>query len=375
MADTTVAGIPLNANTALGALRWTVNSVVIPAIIIFVLAKAGRFGTSATAAWMFGVFVGAGALGIAVSLILKGTASAGASLAALALMLPLISQFKLPDLVGAYMIAGGAVAALTLVGQLEKVSDAIPSEIVMAMLAGVLLKQEARLIPMLVRDPWVIGATLAAYFGAKRLTKGQLQSLVLAVIVGIAVAMFMDTPKTFKVPFVLTQPKMLPYRFSLHTSLSLALPLTLAILGVLNPTHGGWKTPERVTGIGNGVANLGIGLFGAIGVSISKTAPGEKDMVKTVLEGGALIGAGCLGITMVVVLRQLPLNLLQALALLALLPLLLQSLYLAIAKGNCKLGALAAIMVTLSGVQWYGIGPLFWAIVAGAVVAWLADRA
>ena len=83
---------------------------------------------------------------------------------------------------------------------------------------------------------------------------------------------------------------------------------------------------------------------------------------------------GVLGVTLLALIRILPLALIKAVAGLALIPVILQSLEKSFGEGRHRYGCLFALVIAASRVQFFGVGAAFWSLVGATLISLVADR-
>ena len=365
----------LDLDSLYETLRWVTVMVIVPSLLVVVAARGGRIGITSTTGWLMTAFVAAALFGLVYSLILRVNARVGFSLAALAMLIPLISQTHQSDLAGAFLVAGAVVLVLAFVPNREQITRLIPHEVLMGMLGGALLTIELSFFPALTRSPWPVTAAVAAYFLTNQLTREKVPPILMALLAGIAVALAINPPQQFSFVFALRVPKIHDFSFDWRAILSVSIPMALGVMGALNPAQEGLRFPPRNPSIGGGLANLALSPMAGFGLWVS--GDGEKrpihvpGMVASTL---GLLLAGVMASTLVATLLALPFPLLRALAALALLPIALQCLMLPLTKGPTRLGGFTAILVTAANIKWLGLSAMFWGVVIGTAVHLIGER-
>lgn len=369
--------VAFNLQTAMTSLQWAVNRVIAPMLLIYLASVTARFSPKFTSSWMFALFMAVGLVGLLTAIKPSININASFSVASLVLVAYLAPGMRWSEVIGAYMIGGLLVVAIAFVGpRLGKIQPYLPPEVFLGALAGVFLQLEMRIFPSFSKAPLLIGVVLLAYVGAKRLTKGKVPPLPLAMVAGIILALVLYTPRKFSLPLEITVPQLLLFnaKYQWAKVISLAIPLALAALGAFNPGKPGLTPMATKPVFINGLVFLVTGIFGGHGVTAGVGGGKEGGPVLTrYLPHGIMIAAALLSTTLLATLRWFPLPLIQVLVAVILIPLFMQSLITSLSKGS-KIAAFLALVISASSVSWLGINSFIWALIAGFIAAHLSEK-
>ncbi len=291
-----------------------------------------------------------------------------------------------PEAIGAFIFAGALTVLTGLLRPLARAIEHIPPAIAAALLAGVLLKFVLGVPAAALALPLTVIPMIVAYF----LTRVLLPLYAVPIVLALGLVLAFATGQLPSAPLVLTPFTFTMPQFNPQVMLGLGLPLYLVTMAsqnlpgfaVLRANGYNPNVSEclSVSGIGSVVAAF----FGAhavnmaaITASLVATADAHPDqrerwkMIYAYVIGYAIVAltAG----TSVIVLGNLPSNLITAIAGLSLFGA-LQSGMAAMVKEQKDLdAALVTFLVTASGMSFFGIGAAFWGLLAGMII-WVARR-
>ena len=366
-----------------------------PPLLVYQAGLRAGYAPQELGSWFFAIFCGGGLFTLLLALAYRQPMTGAFSIAGAALLLQVLPQFGLHQAVGAYLLAGALITALAASGWFERLMGLVPQEIVLAMLAGVLLRFGVDLFPQLVQAPLLVGGTLAAYLLGHVLPRG-IPPVALALGVGVALAFALHAvhphaPDAQPVTWALTLPRFYGPEFSLNGFLSLSLPLVLLALSSQNATGigvlwaQGYRAPLHAITWATGLLSLLTGAMAGHGVNLATPMTAlcadpsahpdpELRYGAAVVTGVVWIACGLLGLTMVGVIAFLPAGLILTVAGLGLLPVILQSLQRAFGANRHRYGCVFALLIAASNATWLGIGAAFWALLLAAPVSLILDR-
>lgn len=353
------------------------------ASVAIVLAAATALGASPaqTASWLLAVSLGK-AFGSAllswwarVPVVLAWSTPGAALVAA-------TTGVTLAEGVGAFIVAGGLIAATGLIRPLGALVARIPDGIAAAMLAGVLLPFCLKGIAAAEGLPMVV-LPMAAVFLGVRLLRPAL-AVPAAFATGIVLALLHGADFS-AVGF--SAPVLVPVwpAFRLSVVLGLGVPLYLVTMasqnlpGFATLRAAGYEPPVAPALTVTGLISMGTALFGAHTTSMAAITAAiclgpdvhpdrDRRWLVGLAYGGAWVLLGVLSPTVLAVLAALPAPAVLALVALALLSPLMGALAGAFARPEERFSATLTLAVTASGVAAFGIGAAFWGLAAGLVV-------
>lgn len=370
----------LNSNDGLASLQWLVNRVMAPAILIYVASADARFTQPMVVSWMFALFALAGVLGITAAIRPQLGTHATFSVVALSVLFYLLPGFRLPEIVGAYLVVGVVATLLGMLGLvtpvLGKVGKYLPPEVLLGALAGAMLQLEVVIFPAFSKAPLVIGPALLAYVGAKKLTRGMLPALGISLVVAITLSLVLTPPAQYEVSLDFSLPTLmlLSAEYRWQSLVSLGIPLLLVTLGAFSPSNPGLAAPPGIPALKNGVIAFVTGMMGGYGLFLKGGTPsGSSTMALRLVPPIVLLVMAPLSGVLISLLRWIPIEVVQALAILVVFPLFMQALVGALTKGS-KMGGFMALLISASSISWFGVHAFVWALAAGIVATYLSDK-
>jgi benzoate membrane transport protein len=288
-----------------------------------------------------------------------------------------------PAAVGAFLVVGSLIIVTGLWSRLGGLIAAIPAPIAQAMLAGVVL--ELCLAPArgLATHPWEVGPILLTWLLLLRVARKWAVPgafAVTLVVVGIDVAGRGGLHGVLLPHLAWTTPA-----FTWAGALGLALPLYVVTMagqnvpGVAIMSSYGYAVPWRetmaVTGIGTAASALAGGHainLAAITAALAASPDADPDpgrrWIASWTSGWAYLVLALLSTALTTFVSAAPLDVVGAVAGLALLGTLASSLAGALSAAAGREAAAITFVVAASGLTFLGIGAAFWALAAGLLV-------
>jgi benzoate membrane transport protein len=294
-----------------------------------------------------------------------------------------------PAAIGAFLVVGALIVVTGLWPRLGRVVAAIPAPIAQAMLAGVVLELCLTPVRGLAAHPWQVGPILLTWlvllrFARKWSVPGAFA--VTLVVVGIDAARRGGPHGSLLPHLALTTPAL-----TWAGVLGLALPLYVVTMtgqnvpGVAIMSSYGYQVPWRetmaVTGVGTVVGALAGGHainLAAITASMAASPDAHPDprrrWVASWTSGWAYLVLALLSTALTTFVSVAPLNVVGAVAGLALLGTLSSSLAGALSASEGREAAAITFVVAASGLTFLGVGAAFWALAAGLLVRAVQPR-
>ena len=379
----------LRADLSLSAVTAGVVAVAVsfggPAAIIFQAAKVAGLSSAQLSSWIWAICVGSGITGTYLSLRFREPVVTAWSTPGVALLAAGWAAYPYPEAVGAFVVSGALITLCGVTGLFQLMMDRIPRPVVSAMLAGILMRFGVDVFGYLKSAPLLAGVMIAAYLAARRLAPRY--AIVTTLLSGFAVAGltggldFSSVHASLAVP-VLTMPA-----FSLGAAVGLGLPLFLVTMTGQNATGlgvmraSGYLTPASPMVTLTGLCSMVLAPFGCHGVNLAAIvaaictgpeahADPSRRYVAGVACGLCYLGVGVFGAALVGVFTALPGALIAVVSGLALFGAIASGLAQAMEDSTSREAALVTLLVTVSGVTFYGIGSAFWGLAGGLA----ADR-
>ncbi|MFP4554750.1 MAG: benzoate/H(+) symporter BenE family transporter [Actinomycetota bacterium] len=373
---------PIAAGLAMGAIYTAVLGIPLEA------ASALGLSSAETSSWIMVIYGLASAVSIVLILRYRQPLVVTGNIFILIFVLLLGGELSWPELVGATMVAGIIVLVLGVTGLTRRLALVLPAPIVYGLLAGAVLGLLADSFTALGDATLLVGATFAAYFLSRAFAGDRVPSLLVAIVVGVLVAVV--AAETGPVPDpVWPDPTFALPQLTAQALLS-ATPVLVVFItlqanapSIVYLRSQGYEAPERVVSVVSGAGTVAGSLFGPMGVSLSLPA--------TALAASPVAGdydirhvagyvAGTVGIVIAVMsgfaaelIEFIPRSLLIAVVGLATLGIFAQALR-EITKGPLLLGPVVAFAVAVSDIELMGLGRFFWALVLGLAVSLLLER-
>lgn len=376
----------LNVATVGAAVVAAVFGCTGPALIIINGATEAGLSAQLISSWIFGVYVFGGLISIVLGLYYKMPVTGAWSIPGAVLVVAALQQFPYAEMVGAFLVAGALVLVLGLTGLIRKVAAWLPFPIVMAMIAGALIRFATGVVDAAVAAPVIVGAAVVGYLLLSRYVKA-VPGAVGALVVGIAaVAVVGGFGALEGNDLGLTAPVLVAPVFDLGAVLAVGVPLAVLVIGAENAQAIGvliaqrYRPPVNAMTIASGIGGLLAPLFGGHNANIagpmtaicSSEQAGEARegrYAATVLNGLLFIGFGVLAGSAVALVTALPAALVAAVAGLAMIGVLLTAFRGAFGEGRFQVGALVALVIAISNVSLLGVSSPFWALVGGVVAS------
>jgi len=365
----------------------TLSSVAGPLLLVYQAAVNAEYPVAAINSWFLAIFVGGGLLSLVLSILYRQPICGAYSIAGSALLVPMLGQYGFSEAVGAYLASGLLVALTGISGLFGWITDRIPNEIVMGMLAGILLKFGIGIFTRLPEEPLLVGTMILAYLVGSQFVPG-FMPVVLALLAGVIVVGISGQFEAGSVQLSFSQPVLVGPEFGFDAFLSLSLPLTLLAIASQNaPGVGilranGYQAPGNAIMVFSGVGSILTAPFLGHGVNVAapmtaicaspEAHPNPRGRyAASVVQGICFIAFGLISAIAVSLIQAFPAALIAVVAGLSLLPPILQALQLSVAESKHTLGAAFALLIGASDITIAGIGSAFWAIVVGVIVGWL----
>ena len=352
--------------------------------IIFQAAHGLGASTEETASWIWALCMACGLTSLLPSLLLrKPVMMAWSTPGAVVLATAAASgQFTLGQAVGAFMVSSLLIVACGVSGWFERVMDRIPMAVAAALLAGVLARFAMQAFGAAGTAPGLVLSMLLVYLLGKRFSARY--AMLWTLIAGIAWAAFSGMLDTSALAFGLAWPVFIEPDFHWQAIVSLALPLFVVTMasqnlpGVAAFRAAGYVLPVSPLITLTGMVSLVLAPFGCYAINFSAITasicmgreahedPARRYMAAAVW-GVLMIVIGIGGVMVAGLLAAFPMQLVQAVAGLALLSTIASSLVAGLGPERHREVAVITFLVTLSGVELLGIGSAFWGVVAGMV--------
>lgn len=357
-----------------------------PALIVIDGAAANGLSSGAISSWIFGIYVFGGLISLFLALRYRMPVVGAYSIPGAVLVVGALATFPFSALVGAFLVAGLLVLVLGLSGLIGTVARWLPQPIVMAMIAGALIKFGTGAVTAAESAPWIVAAAVVGFLLLSRFVPavpGALGAL-LAGLVAAAVTSGFAAQDTAVDGW--TAPVLVAPTFDLGAILAVGIPLAVLVIAAENAqAYGvllsqGYRPPINAMTVASGVGGLLAPLTGGHNANVAgpmtaicagpQAGPDpDARYAASVVNAVLFIVFGLLAGFAVTAVTALPTELVAVVAGLAMIGVLVSSFRGAFGDGRFRTGALTALVVAMSGVAPLGISSPFWALVAGVAIS------
>ncbi|MGE8286887.1 MAG: benzoate/H(+) symporter BenE family transporter [Stenotrophomonas sp.] len=352
------------------------------AVIVFQAAQTVGADQVEIASWMWALGIGMGVTCIGLSLRYRMPVVTAWSTPGAAMLVVGASTLPLSDAIGAFVLAALLATVAGFSGVFEKAMRRIPVSLASGMLAGVLLRFGLDVFVSVGTQPLLVLAMLATYLLGRRLLPRY--AVIATLLVGVAIAASKGLMHVDQVQLQLARPVLTMPTLSWAAVFGIALPLFIVTMasqnvpGVAVLKASGYDAPVSPVVGWIGAVNMVLAPFGgyalnlaAITAAICMGRDVHEDPARrytaAVSAGAFYIVIGLFGATVAAVFAAFPKELVAALAGIALLGTIGNSLAVAMREEVEREPALVTFLVTASGLSMAGIGSAFWGLVAGVL--------
>ncbi|WP_018963719.1 solute carrier family 23 protein [Coprothermobacter platensis] len=362
-----------------------------PVFLLLKLLNDAHLASNIAVSWLTIIFIVAGVFSIFASLYYRMPIQFGFSIPAVAIIGSALIRYPFSDILGAVLISGVIVFLLGVTGLFKWVLKYVPIPVIQGMIAGALVTYGIAVVKAIVADPIVAGGTFLIFivFSLIPVISKRFPPILSALILGFVLALVAGKVNLSTITFSFSSLTFVTPTFSLDAILELTIPLAILTVGFGNiqaigilKTQG-YNPPVNsfvvLSGIGT-IINSFFGGHNAVvgGPTIAMMAGpeiGEKDQrySAAVLAGILMIIVAILSPIVLSFTRSVPSTLIDVVAGVAMLSVIANNFTQAFSS-PLKMGALFALMTTLSGITLFHIGATLWAIIFGTIISLLLER-
>ncbi|GAA3538825.1 benzoate/H(+) symporter BenE family transporter [Zobellella aerophila] len=359
------------------------------AAIIFQAAAAAGATQAEIGSWLWALGVGMGATCIGLSLRYRSPVLTAWSTPGAALLVTGLAGIPMSEAIGAFMFCSALILLCGVTGWFETIMRHVPGALAAGMLGGVLLRFGLDLFVSATTEPLLVVAMLASYLLVRHRWPRYVIPLALLVGLGLSGAQGLLHFGDFQ--WQLARPVPVLPSFSIATLVGVGIPLFVVTMasqnvpGIAVLRAHGYQTPASPLIGWTGLTGILLAPFGgfafnlaAISAAVCMGREADPDPLKryraTVWGGIFYLLMGVFGATVVGLFAALPTELVMAIAGLALLGTIGNSLGVALKDEGDRDAALLTFMITASGVTLMGVGSAFWGLVVGLLVHVLNRR-
>ena len=360
------------------------------AAIIFQASEAAGATASQAASWMLALGLGCAASSLYLSLrhripVLTAWSTPGAALLVVAL-----PGTPIELAIGAFVFCGVLLWLTGITGWFEALTRIIPDALANAMLAGVLFRFGIGVFTSIQMDPVFVALLGAIYLLCRRFAPLLAIPAVLAVgcFYAVSTGMFVHTDA---VTLTLARPEFVMPAFDPAVLIGVGVPLYIVTMssqnmaGVAVLRGAGYQPPVSSTLATTGLLTTLLAPFGGFALNFAAItaaicagdeagedprtrywAPVISSIAYFIL---ALLGAAVIGFFVIA-----PKVFVAALAGLALLPTISQSLSAALVPADTREAALVTFLATVSGISFWGVAAPVWGLLFGAATLLIVGK-
>lgn len=359
------------------------------AVIVFQAAQSLGASPEEISSWMWALGLGMGLTCIGLSLRYRMPVVTAWSTPGAAMLIGSVAGLPLSDAIGAFLISALLIAASGFSGFFERMISRIPVSLASGMLAGVLLRFGIDAFAAMKTQLGMVLTMFAVYLLARRLLPRY--AVILTLLVGIAFAAGLGLLRVDGLSLQLAKPVFTTPTFSLAAIVGIALPLFIVTMasqnvpGVAVIRASGYAIPISPVVGWTGLVNLLLAPFGAFALNLAAITAAicmgreahedaARRYVAAIAAGVFYVVVGLFGATVAALFAAFPKELILAIAGIALLGTIGNSLAAALRDEAEREPALVTFLVTASGLSLAGIGSAFWGLLAGVVTLLVLRR-
>lgn len=359
------------------------------AVIVFQAAQSLGASPEEISSWMWALGLGMGLTCIGLSLRYRMPVVTAWSTPGAAMLIGSVAGLPLSDAIGAFLMSALLIAASGFSGLFERMISRIPASLASGMLAGVLLRFGIDAFAAMKTQLGMVLTMFAVYLLARRLLPRY--AVILTLLVGIAFAAGLGLLRVDGLSLQLAKPVFTTPTFSLAAIVGIALPLFIVTMasqnvpGVAVIRASGYAIPISPVVGWTGLVNLLLAPFGAFALNLAAITAAicmgreahedaARRYVAAIAAGVFYVVVGLFGATVAALFAAFPKELILAIAGIALLGTIGNSLAAALRDEAERESALVTFLVTASGLSLAGIGSAFWGLLAGVVTLLVLRR-
>lgn len=354
------------------------------AVIVFQAASAAGAGPAEISSWLWALGLGMAATSIGLSLYYRAPVLTAWSTPGAALLVTALAGVPISEAIGTFLFSSLLITLCGIFGWFDVIMRRVPRALAGAMLAGVLLRFGMELFTSLETQPVLVATMLLAYLVIRRLIPRYVIALTL--LVGLLLAGLQGSIHFEAVSLQFAQPIFTAPSFSLASLIGIGLPLFIVTMasqnipGIAVLRANGYQTPASPVIAATGITGLVLAPFGGFAFNLAAITAAicmspdadprpERRYMAAVWAGLFYLLTGILGATVAALFAAFPHELVAAIAGLALIGTIANSLAGALQIEHERDAALITFLVTASGMSLFGVGSAFWGLVIGISAA------
>ena len=355
------------------------------AVIIFQAAMSAGASVEQFASWMMVLGFGMGITSIGLSWRYKMPIITAWSTPGAALLVTSLGDITLAEAIGAFLLSASLITLSGVTGWFERIMGRIPLPLAAAMLAGILFQFAVDAFTSLETRLGLVLVMFAVYLVAKLVISRY--TIILVLGAGLGLCQWQGLLEFSEVTLSFSAPQLVIPEFSPAALIGVGIPLFVVTMvsqnipGIAVLRTAGYPAPISSIIGWTGITTLLIAPFGGFAINLAAItaaictgpeahADADKRYLAGLSTGGCYLLLGIFSGVIASLFSAFPAEFILALAGLALLSTITNSLHTAMADGAAREAAAITFVVTASGLNLFGIGAAFWGLVAG-VTAYL----
>lgn len=359
--------------------------------IVFQGAVAAGASPQQIESWVWALGLGMGISTLGLSVYYKRPLIIVWSTPGAALLAAGLQGASLEEAIGTFLFVGLLILIVGVSGLFNKIITLIPMPLASAMLAGILVQFGIDIFIAMEAQTTMVVLMFASYLVCKY---WQPRYAILAVlVVGVVYCIVAGSLHASQIDFSLAKPQWVSPQFSISAIMGIGIPLFIVTMtsqnlpgvAILKSSGFAQQNVSPIISV-TGLSTLLLAPFGGFTFNLAAITAAictsdechpiaEKRYIAGVSAGIFNIIAGILGATVVSLFAAFPQAMIAALAGLALLSTIANSLKAALADNHEKEAALITFLVSASGITFFGIAAAFWGIVIGMIVLKVSRKA
>lgn len=352
------------------------------AAIVFQAARSLGATSDQISSWMWALGLGMGLTCIALSIRYRVPVVTAWSTPGAAMLISSSAGLPLSDAIGAFVLSALLIAVAGFTGLFERMISRIPVSLAAGMLGGVLLRFGLEAFQALTTQLGLGLTMFATYVLTRRMVPRY--AAILTLLAGISFSATAGLLRVEELSIRLATPVFIAPTLSVQAVVGIAAPLFIVTMasqnvpGIATIRAFGFSVPVSPAIGWIGVTNVILAPFGAFALNLAAITAAicmgreahenpERRYVAAIAAGVFYLVVGLFGATVVALFTALPKELIVAIAGMALLGAIGNSLAAALHEESEREAALVAFLVTASGISLISIGSAFWGLVAGGV--------
>ena len=362
-----------------------------PVFLLLKLLNDAKLADNLAVSWLTIIFIVGGVLTLIFALYYRQPVQFAFSIPAVAIIGNALQRYPFSDILGAVLISGIIVLLLGLTGLFKRVLKYVPIPVIQGMIAGALVTYGIAIIKSITNDPIVGGGTFLVFliFSLIPTISRRFPPILSALILGFIIALLMGRVDIGTIDFRLSSLTFVVPTFNISTILELTIPLAILTVGFGNIQAigilrtQGYNPPVNSFVVLSGIGTIINSFFGGHNTVVGgptvammagpEIGPQESRYSAAVLAGILMVVVAIISPIVISFTRSVPASFIDVLAGVAMLSVIANNFTQAFTS-NLKMGALFALMITMSGITVFNIGATLWAIIGGTIISLLLER-